>query len=79
MYVYIENKRCPSGQLRTFFTKVIYCEYKRDANVEMAVLLMSHTGRLAIDVFNYERNQGVVNESKIGDWKSVLKDKKEFV
>jgi hypothetical protein len=75
VFIYIENKRCSSGQLRTFFTKVIYCEYKRDANVEMAVF----TGRLAIDVYNYERIQGVVNESKIGDWKSVLKDKKEFV
>ena len=43
VYIYIENKRCSSRQLRTFFTKVIYCEYKRDASVEMAVLLMCHT------------------------------------
>jgi hypothetical protein len=40
VYIYIENKRCPSRVLRTFFTKVIYCEYKRDASVETAVLLM---------------------------------------
>jgi hypothetical protein len=51
VFIYNENKRCSSRQLRTFFTKVIYCEYKRDADVEIAVLLMGHKSRLAIDVY----------------------------
>ena len=41
-----------------------YLEYKTNASVEMEFLL--------IDVYNFESNQGVVNESKIADWKAVL-------
>jgi hypothetical protein len=59
LYIYVKSERCSSRQLRTFFTKVIYCDYRWDASVEMAVLLMCHTSRLAIDVYNYECNQGV--------------------
>jgi hypothetical protein len=58
--------------LRTFFTKVIYSEYRLDASVEMAVLLMCHTSRLAIDVYNYEWNQGVTRETRVAEWKAVL-------
>lgn len=72
VYIYIENKRCPSRLLRSFFTKIIYCEYKTDASVETTVLLMCHTSRLAIDVYNYERNQGVTRETIVDDWKALL-------
>ena len=37
----------------------------------MAVLLMCHTDRLAIDVYNYEWNQGVIN-TRVAEWKAVL-------
>lgn len=49
LYIYVQNERCSSRQLRTFFTKVTYCEYRWDASVEMTVLLMCHTSRLADD------------------------------
>lgn len=48
LYISVQNERCSSRQLRTFFTKVIYCEYRWDASVEMTVLLMWHTSRLAM-------------------------------
>jgi hypothetical protein len=72
LYIYVQNERCSSRQLRTFFTKVIYCEYRWDASVEMTVLLMCHTSRLAIDVYNYEWNQEITSETIVDEWKAVL-------
>jgi hypothetical protein len=72
LYIYVQNERCSSRQLRTFFTKVIYCEYRWDASVEMTVLLMCHTSRLAIDVYNYEWNQEITSETIVNEWKAVL-------
>jgi hypothetical protein len=39
--------------------------------LKLHVWLMCHTSRLAMDDHNFESNQGVVNESKIADWKAV--------
>jgi len=72
LYIYVKNEQCSSSQLRPFYTKVIYCEYRRDASVEMAVLLMCHTSRLAIDVYNYEWNQEITSETIVDEWKAVL-------
>ena len=79
LYIYVQNEQCSSRILRPFFTKVIYCEYRWDASFEMAVLLMCHTSRLAIDVYNYECNQEITSETRVAEWKAVLADKKEFV
>ena len=72
LYIYVQNEQCSSRQLRTFFTKVIYSDYRWDATVEMTVLLMCHTSRLAIDVYKYEWNQGVTRETIVDEWKAVL-------
>jgi len=58
--------------IKTIKTKVIYCDYKTDASVETTVFLMCHTSRLAIDVYNYERNQGVTRETIVDDWNALL-------
>ena len=34
---------------------------------------------LLIDVYNFESNQGVVNESKIADWKAVLAEARKII